>query len=149
FEILGSYLTYVANRAGQGFELSRTDGSTFEIVKELCSGTCSSFSPITLTDPSRDQVLAGNTLYFHGTDDTHGAELWKTDGTAAGTVMVADVCPGLCSSAPSYFATNGTRVFFTANDGVHGEEPWITDGTPGGTHMLADLEPGSGGSSPF
>jgi ELWxxDGT repeat protein len=27
----------------------------------------------------------------------NGAELWKTDGTAAGTVMVKDICPGACS----------------------------------------------------
>jgi ELWxxDGT repeat protein len=34
------------------------------------------------------------TLYFMGTDATTGAELWKSDGTAAGTVMVKDIVAG-------------------------------------------------------
>src|SRR5687768_2807459 len=32
--------------------------------------------------------------YFAATDLAHGRELWKTDGTAAGTVLVKDINPG-------------------------------------------------------
>ena len=40
------------------------------------------------------------TLYFDANDGTHGDELWKTDGTAAGTVMVKDIDPGSDGSIP-------------------------------------------------
>ncbi|MCB0533342.1 MAG: hypothetical protein H6574_24830 [Lewinellaceae bacterium] len=33
-------------------------------------------------------AVAGNHLYFMVNDDVHGFELWKSDGTAAGAVMV-------------------------------------------------------------
>ena len=143
--VVGSNLLYYATRGSQGLELSKTDGTTAGIVKELCAGPCwgvGGFGPST-------QVVAGNVLFFSGTDITHGSELWKSDGTEAGTVLVADICSGGCSSIPYDFATDGRRVYFTANDGVHGEEPWVSDGTAAGTYMLADLEPGSGASSPY
>jgi ELWxxDGT repeat protein len=143
--VVGSNLLYYATRGSQGLELSKTDGTTAGIVKELCVGSCSSVGGFGYTT----QVVAGNVLFFSGTDTTHGNELWRSDGTEAGTVLVADICLGVCSSIPYDFATDGRRVYFTANDGVHGEEPWVSDGTVAGTYMLADLEPGSGASSPY
>ena len=41
-----------------------------------------------------DLTNVNGTLYFTADDGTHGEELWKTDGTAAGTVMVKDILPG-------------------------------------------------------
>ncbi len=35
----------------------------------------------------------GGTLYFSAYDPTNGYELWKSDGTAAGTTLVKDVNP--------------------------------------------------------
>ena len=42
-----------------------------------------------------------NTVYFIGSDATRGAELWKTDGAALGTVLVKDIYPGAGHGIPS------------------------------------------------
>ena len=41
----------------------------------------------------------GNTLYFQA-DDGYGTELWKSDGTASGTVMVQNIGSGSGGSLP-------------------------------------------------
>ncbi len=75
-------------------------------------------------------------------DGTSGIELWKSDGTAAGTVLVKDIRPGIFNSNPlSLTNVNGT-LFFAANDGVTGFELWKSDGTAAGTVMVKELTPG-------
>ena len=46
-----------------------------------------SSSPADLTD-------VNGTLFFRADDGTNGSELWKSDGTLAGTVLVKDIDPG-------------------------------------------------------
>src|SRR5688500_6183028 len=49
--------------------------------------------------PSGNQfVEMSGVLYFMSSDVIHGTELWRTDGTAAGTRIVKDICPGSCTS---------------------------------------------------
>ena len=55
----------------------------------------------------------------------HGIELWKSDGTAAGTVLVADIRPGSDGSSPDDLAFVNGALFFAADDGRNGREPWI------------------------
>lgn len=87
-------------------------------------------------------------LLYAGTDGVSGKELWRTDGTAGGTQLVKDICPGIGNSSPSYLTAFGSLLIFRADDGVHGAEPWVTDGTEAGTHMLKDVTPGPMGSEP-
>ena len=114
------------------------------MVKDIKSGNQDGSFPRYLT-------AVGNTLYFRADDGTHGAELWKSDGTEAGTVMVKDIRPGTDSGNPgesTYWLTAvGNTVFFDANDGIHGYELWKSDGTEAGTVMVKDINPG-GASDP-
>ncbi|HEV2851511.1 MAG TPA: ELWxxDGT repeat protein [Thermoanaerobaculia bacterium] len=100
-------------------------------------------------DPVDPQfTVLGERLYFRAWDPEHGFELWRTDGTAAGTVLVADVEPGPFSSDPQGLVAAGGRLWFSALDRVHGRELWTSDGTPAGTRLVADLAAGGVSSSP-
>ncbi|ATB29454.1 ELWxxDGT repeat protein [Melittangium boletus] len=94
---------------------------------------------------------AGNQLFFLAQTSATGSELWRTDGTAAGTRLVKDILPGTGAGvgwfAPMVGLPEYGRVLLSATDGVHGEELWVSDGTESGTRMVKDLHP-SGSSSP-
>src|SRR5579862_3236717 len=77
----------------------------------------------------------------------HGAELWITDGTAAGTYLLDDINPGSNSSAPTSFVALGGEVLFAAQGSTNNTELWITDGTAAGTSILTDINP-AGSSRP-
>ena len=70
----------------------------------------------------------------------HGTELWKTDGTAAGTKMVKNIRPYGKSSSPEYLTNVNGTLFFTANDGRHGIQLWKSDGTKTGTIMVTNSD---------
>ncbi|HEY0551406.1 MAG TPA: ELWxxDGT repeat protein, partial [Verrucomicrobiae bacterium] len=92
---------------------------------------------------------AGDVLLFTGADGVSGRELWKTDGTPEGTVMVKDIYPGsgFQGSLPLFFTQLGSVTVFRAGD-TNGIEIWRTDGTAEGTWLLKDIEPGAGSSYP-
>ncbi len=84
------------------------------------------------------------TLFFTAFDRTHGTELWKTNGTAGGTVLVADIAPGPSSSYPYNLTKVGGTLFFTAYSSAHGSELWKSDGTAEGTVLVANIRPDNG-----
>jgi len=84
-------------------------------------------------------TVLGNKLFFSANDGTNGNELWVTDGTEAGTMLVADINSGSGSSSPTSFAPLGTELIFRVDDGTHGAELWVSDGTGPGTHLLKDI----------
>ena len=114
--VLPAYLT---NVAGTLF-FARDDGTTAGALEER-------------RDRGRDRAGEGHpgrdrraptrlphrrrgTLYFAADDGTHGDELWKSDGTEDGTVMVKDIWPDRASD--SDLTDVGGTLFFAANDGT-------------------------------
>src|SRR5262249_25032555 len=76
-------------------------------------------------------------------DGTHGRELWKSNGTAAGTVMVLDINTGKSQgSDPGNLTNLNDTLLFAADDGKNGGELWKSDGTAAGTVMVKDINPG-------
>ena len=92
----------------------------------------------------------GSQLFFVANDGVHGDELWRSNGTPAGTVQVSDIAIGPTSSLPDQFTAAGTSIlYFVANDGIWGRELWRTDGTAPGTRRVTDINLGSGNSNPL
>ena len=70
-------------------------------------------------------------------------ELWKTDGTESGTVMVKDITPGTDPwGGPGNFIVFDNALHFVANGGS-GSELWKSDGTASGTALVKDIYPGN------
>jgi ELWxxDGT repeat protein len=93
-------------------------------------------------------------VYFTGWDEVHGYELWRSDGTDAGTYLVKDL-NGLGGSSLSHgvnawFTVAGQTLYFVAG-GTFPRTVWATDGTAEGTISLDVLPdvPSLGGMEYF
>ncbi|BBO31679.1 hypothetical protein PLANPX_1291 [Lacipirellula parvula] len=92
----------------------------------------------TLTSGTSDAYLmtnVGGTLYFNGYDALHGSELWRSDGTVAGTSMVADLNPNQASGNPTEIVDVGGIAYFAASDAA-GRGLWKTNGSLAGTSLV-------------
>lgn len=149
-------LFFVADDGQNGRELWKSDGTEAGtvMVKNIHEGTYQ-YTPTgggsaqtrqNSAHPGLLRVLNGQ-LYFVANDGTHGAELWKTDGTAAGTSLVKDIRSGTASAftSSSLMEVVGNLLLFSANDGTTGDELWRSDGTSAGTSLLKDLRQGAEG----
>ncbi len=115
---------------------------------EACPGACEKQLDSGLVHTVR---FDGQRAFWVADDGIHGNEIWTSDGTPEGTHLVADICPGRCSSVfrQSNLTLIDGRLYFSASASLNdGLEPWVSDGTPGGTKMLGDLR-FDGGSSPY
>jgi trimeric autotransporter adhesin len=115
---------------------------TCAILKDINPGTGSSLP--TFKTPFKNKV------FFVANNGTtlNGSEIWSTDGTTAGTVMVKDIYPGPTNSAPNSFTPiNANTMIFSATTALEGAELWKTDGTEAGTVMVKDILLGSTGST--
>ena len=147
FTVLGANVYFAATDStattGTGRELYRYDGTAATLVKDLYVGTSSGISG------TGNMVAVGPTLFLAGNDGTNGIELWKSDGTNAGTLLVANInTAAAASSSPALLTPFGANVIFNANDGLTGIEPWVSDGTAAGTVLLLDCAPTTLSSSP-
>jgi ELWxxDGT repeat protein len=81
-----------------------------------------------------------NYTYFLANDGNSGRELWRTDGTVNGTILLKDIFPGNQSSTPHNFFEINNKLYFIANNGINGKEIWETDGSTIGTKIVSIIE---------
>jgi ELWxxDGT repeat protein len=125
---------FFASLGGNDLDLWRTDGTFFgtERVAELNPAPvagCSLAGPMTVFD--------GALFFSADCGSDAGYELWRSDGTAPGT-MRFDLNPGAAHSLPRHFTTIGDLLYFVADGPGHAGSLFATDGTPAGTYELYD-----------
>ncbi len=119
--------------------LLATDGTVAgTVLLKAAQWEAPRFWPINMT------AVLGSRVVFVAQDRGHN-QLWITDGTSAGTTLVAaletsDEMGG--SGAQVLFLTSlGNRLVFSYNNGDNLTAPgklWVTDGTAAGTQLLTD-----------
>lgn len=126
---------------------SSLTGANFQILQ---SGTLPRFN---VGDTGLGPLYTNGPFVLFGAGETNtGTELWRSDGTQNGTVLVKDTYPGEVSGffmngfKPLF--SDGGMIYFAASDDLHGRELWRSDGTPDGTIMVEDLAPGFESSFP-
>ncbi|PMB26621.1 peptidase [Fischerella thermalis CCMEE 5319] len=116
-------------------ELWKSDGTnTARVKSDLNAAPNLSFGPINLT-------AVGSMLYFTTYDPNNGFELWRSDGSDAGTYLVKDIWSGSDSSLPGSLVNFGGTLYFAASTFNASEEQtsrevWSSDGTEAGTQQV-------------
>ena len=142
---VGSRLFFTGTDAASGNELWVTNGTSggTRLVKDITPGPeGGSFSYFTAVN---------NTLFFFrqvrdAADVPARYELWRSDGTDAGTRRIKDMGPDSYTNQEPIVL--GNKLIFSLTDAAHGREPWVSDGTEVGTHQLRDIRPGTDGAFP-
>jgi ELWxxDGT repeat protein/VCBS repeat-containing protein len=129
--VVGSNVYFIATD-GSNYRLYKTDGVTTSAVSNIQF-------PASQSSTNRTLVAAGSTLFFN----QNKSELWKTDGTTAGTVRVATIPNTQAYITFTDFEAVGSTLYFIALDDAHGYELWRSDGTAAGTYLVKDAYPGT------
>jgi ELWxxDGT repeat protein len=111
---------FVANDGVNGRELWTSDGTAngTQMVADINPGLSSAFNSTNVK-----LYVRSDAVLFGANDSIHGYELWRSDGTSAGTSLVKDINPGAPDSLADGFLDGVLRndiLLFAANDGAIG-----------------------------
>jgi|GEM_PF-3875405 len=143
--LVGNRIFFWANDGVHGMELwvsDATEAGTY-MVKDIAVGAAFSLWNPEGTYATKSLTDVDGTAFFFANDGIHGYELWKSDGTEEGTVMVKDIGQddeGIMPNNDVYaecIAIDGILYFVAYSEGS-GHEVWRSDGTEEGTYMLGE-----------
>jgi ELWxxDGT repeat protein len=138
---VGRRVLFAARDVDHGAELWTSDGTGpgTHLLADLCPGPCDAA-------PTDFTAIAGR-IWFRVTLD--GIDhLARTDGTAAGTVVLAAIPAAIPGATHLDLTTDGRRVFFAGTDPLDGAQPWVTDGALAGTKQVSVLPAPAASSEP-
>lgn len=117
-----------------------TDSYAISLVRDIAAGDFGGMAS------SNSYAAIGDIVYFPATAAFLGQELWRSDGTEAGTTMVKNIAPDVVSSNPEQLTVIGSTLYFTTYRnlfGNDGRDLWRSDGTDAGTVRLVEAKLGS------
>lgn len=138
---LGNKVYFFAQDAAHGTELWVSDGTAAgtQLLKDLLPGPASPTPNIGVTD--HELVVIDRMLYFRAIDPDSGYELWKSDGSAAGTAVVKDIHSSHNeSSLISYMTPVGDALYFVAKDNSGQMALWKTNATATAVDPILQLD---------
>ena len=128
-----------------GYEPYRTDGTSTG-TRQLKNIGPTTYSSLPFLNGSRSHGELGNVTVFSADNYVNGVELWRSDGTEAGTFMLKNInqLPSFisgfdASSNPDGFTKLGDVIYFKVNDTIGTTSLWRTDGTITGTNKVFSL----------
>jgi ELWxxDGT repeat protein len=139
---------YVISALEPGVDMDTGMNHAIELLeaRQFLAGTSNPSSLVAAVEGT-ELIAIGQNMFFAGKSANAGTELWKSDGTTAGTTVLVDIVPGTGSSSPRQLRSVGDLLYFSANDG-NGHDPWRTDGTSAGTLKLTDVNGTSNNALP-
>jgi ELWxxDGT repeat protein len=144
--------TYEFGQSAARWALWKTDGTASGTLRlhDYVGSYFEGPQPLVIPFGPAPPAALGGIVFFLANDGLSGLELWRTDGTAAGTQVVRDINPGPggAFASPDTPTVVGGSLYFSARDGVHGFELWKSDGTAVGTTLVSDVRPGPESSYP-
>jgi len=133
---------YTANDGYHGYEPWISDGTqnNTRMIKDIkLNHTNDPYAIPDGSEPRYFKIFKGR-AYFQA-DTKYGSQLFVTDGTSDGTVMLTR--PGIGGREPSGFVEFNDKLYFSCQSYI-GAAPqlWVTDGTVDGTYEFKAIEKG-------